>query len=193
MAVVVWRLKFLKCRKSVPVRMAPIPISPALIKPPTARTISLRLTFTVSIQGILFFGKPIHSVCIARRLIAVCEHSFCGDVGVCIIIDSTFGCICPDGGISSRCSASINTGLRKHLSDLERQRELFVFQSRIVWAVSTMVYAIHCREPVSVQVASQAHDVKLLEVRIKAVGKSGEKVTHSIESRYGSLSRYFLS
>lgn len=50
---------------------------------------------------------------IARRLIAVCEHSFCGENGVCIIIDSTFGCICPDGGISDRCASTANTGLSK--------------------------------------------------------------------------------
>ncbi|CAF0743183.1 unnamed protein product [Adineta steineri] len=47
----------------------------------------------------------------ARRLLAVCEHSFCGDGGVCIIIDSTFGCICSDGGIADRCYSDINTGL----------------------------------------------------------------------------------
>ncbi len=50
---------------------------------------------------------------IARRLIAVCEHSFCGDAGVCIVIDSTFGCICPDGGITDRCAAEIDSGLSK--------------------------------------------------------------------------------
>ncbi len=50
---------------------------------------------------------------LARRLIAVCEHSFCGDAGVCIIIDTAFGCICPDGGIMSRCISNIDTGLRK--------------------------------------------------------------------------------
>lgn len=52
---------------------------------------------------------------VARRLIAVCEHSFCGENGVCIIIDSTFGCICPDGGISDRCTSNINTGLSKDI------------------------------------------------------------------------------
>ncbi|CAF1070732.1 unnamed protein product [Rotaria magnacalcarata] len=42
----------------------------------------------------------------ARRLVAVCEHSYCGDVGVCIVIDSTFGCICPDGNIAERCRSN---------------------------------------------------------------------------------------
>jgi hypothetical protein len=50
---------------------------------------------------------------VARRLIAVCEHSFCGDVGVCIIIDTTFGCICPDGKIADRCTSNAIGGFSK--------------------------------------------------------------------------------
>jgi hypothetical protein len=160
--VVVWRRKYPTCPKSVPALMAHIPISPALIKPVAKRwrTISPRLTFTVSIHVVVLFGKRIHSLCLARRLIAVCEHSFCGDVGVCIIIDSTFGCICPDGGISNRCSMNINTGLGKHSVNLKRLANTFILQCRIVMVVSTTVYAIHCREYVSVRVAFRAHAVK---------------------------------
>ena len=50
---------------------------------------------------------------VARRLVAVCEHSFCGDVGVCIIIDSTFGCICPDGKIADRCNSNTEPAFSK--------------------------------------------------------------------------------
>ena len=64
---------------------------------------------------------------IARRLVAVCEHSFCGNDGVCIIIDSTFGCICPDGGIADRCTTNINTGLSKWIDERRDERRKIEF------------------------------------------------------------------
>lgn len=70
-----------------------------------------RLIFTVDFLNVVDHHHRFFFL--ARRLIAVCEHSFCGDVGVCIIIDSTFGCICPDGGISDRCSTTVDTSLSK--------------------------------------------------------------------------------
>lgn len=75
----------------------------------------------------IFFREEFHKFLfywIARRLVAVCEHSFCGTDGVCIIIDSTFGCICPDGGIADRCSAGVNTGLSKSIDRRERNEKM---------------------------------------------------------------------
>ncbi|CAF0757509.1 unnamed protein product [Didymodactylos carnosus] len=43
----------------------------------------------------------------SRRLIAVCEHTFCGQVGICIILDATFACVCPDGTIGENCLTSV--------------------------------------------------------------------------------------
>ncbi len=59
------------------------------------------------------FWNDLNILFLARRLVAVCEHSFCGENGVCIVIDTTFGCVCPDGGIASRCIA--DGGLSKSI------------------------------------------------------------------------------
>jgi len=60
----------------------------------------------------------------ARRLVAVCEHSYCGNDGVCIVIDSTFGCICPDGGISEKCAA--NTANQPAVPSKEKISKVFI-------------------------------------------------------------------
>ena len=108
--------------------------------------------------------EPLYSMFIARRLIAVCEHSFCGDVGVCIIIDSTFGCICPDGDITDRCTSDSDLGYGKVMTTREKRKPnesfaWFTFQCRTVTNALTMVSAINTPALVYVPAVSQAHNV----------------------------------